>query len=52
MTSLHVQKVAIIGGGLAGMGTAFHLLDKSDTVQVTVFDKASVGAAGASSVAG
>lgn len=58
--SCPVKNVAIIGGGLAGLSTAFHLLDiagKNRTkfptgIQITVFDKTLVGEGGASSVAG
>lgn len=47
------KKIAVIGGGLAGLATVFHLLDKQpEAVHVTVFDKAQVGTGGASSVAG
>ena len=46
------RKIAVVGGGLAGLSTAFHLLDKSRGLHVTVFDKAEVGTGGASSVAG
>jgi protoporphyrinogen oxidase len=46
------QRVAIIGGGLAGLSTAFQLLQKSPKINVTIFDKATVGTSGASSVAG
>jgi hypothetical protein len=56
---LPVQRIAIAGGGLAGLSTAFHLLEKtqarnsnSSRCQVTIFDTALVGTAGASSVAG
>jgi len=46
-------KIAVVGGGLAGLSTAFHLLEKTaGECHVTVFDRASVGTAGASSVAG
>ena len=54
-----VSNIAIVGGGLAGMSTAYHLLDmasRDDAVQkglrITVFDKTKVGEGGASSVAG
>ena len=48
-----LRKLAIVGGGLAGLSTAFHLLEKRPhTFQITIIDKASVGEAGASSVAG
>jgi len=46
------RKIAVVGGGLAGLSAAFHLLDKRKGLGVTVFDKAEVGTAGASSVAG
>jgi hypothetical protein len=47
------KNIAIVGGGLAGLSTAFHLLEKtSSRCQVTIFDTAPVGTAGASSVAG
>ncbi len=70
-TSLHLSKrddkdndhtvsnIAIIGGGLAGLSTSYHLLDiasgDSDVqkrLHITIFDKAEVGEGGASSVAG
>lgn len=44
---------AIIGGGLAGLGLAFNLLEKSKgEISITIYDKAPVGEGGASSVAG
>lgn len=44
---------AIIGGGLAGLGLAFNLLEKSEGgISITIYDKAPVGEGGASSVAG
>jgi hypothetical protein len=47
------RKFTIIGGGLAGISTAFHILQKAPSgSHVTVLDKAPVGTAGASSVAG
>jgi hypothetical protein len=50
------KNVAIIGGGLAGLSTAHHLLEKTKldqgALRVTIFDKAPVGMGGASSVAG
>ena len=47
------QNIAIVGGGLAGLSTAFHLLEKTQSrCRVTIFDTAPVGTAGASSVAG
>lgn len=44
--------MGIIGGGLAGLSTAYHLLQKSPSIDVTIIDKAEPGASGASSVAG
>ena len=44
--------VAIVGGGLAGLATAFHLLQKAPNTNITIFDKAVPGCGGASSVAG
>ena len=45
-------KVAVIGGGLAGLATVFHILEKRPETEVTVFDKTAIGTGGASSVAG
>jgi len=54
MFSFHPCKnVAIVGGGLAGLSTAYHLLDKlGGNVQITIMDKAEPGEGGASAVAG
>lgn len=53
------RRVAIVGGGLAGLSTAYHLLQKtaadvnlSSCLDITILDPAMVGMAGASSVAG
>jgi len=47
------QDIAIVGGGLAGLSTAYHLLEKlGNDVNITIFDKAEPGQGGASSVAG
>jgi ribulose 1,5-bisphosphate synthetase/thiazole synthase len=47
------KNIAIVGGGLAGLSTAYHLLDKlQGNVHITVIDKADPGEGGASSVAG
>ena len=48
------NSIGVVGGGLAGLSTAFHLLEKSsgNDVQVTILDKAHVGQGGASAVAG
>lgn len=46
------QSVAIVGGGLAGLSTAFHLLKKDPDTSITIFDTKSPGLGGASSVAG
>ena len=54
------KNVAIVGGGLAGLSTAFHLLEQAEKdgahgghLNITIFDKeASAGTGGASAVAG
>ena len=46
------RTICILGGGLAGLSAAFHLLEKKINVEITILDKAPVGKAGASSVAG
>jgi len=60
-TNDNINDVAIVGGGLAGLSAAYHLLEKtatnkneedSDPLHLTVFDNAPVGTGGASSVAG
>ena len=51
-TSLSLQKVAIVGGGLAGLSTAYHLLEQERSLKITIFDKTPVGRGGASAVAG
>jgi hypothetical protein len=53
-TRLHsVSSLGIVGGGLAGLSTAFHILDKTQgACHVTIYDKSPVGTGGASSVAG
>lgn len=48
-----ITNVAIVGGGLAGLSTAWHLLElSSNPLQVTIYDKCAVGKGGASAVAG
>ena len=53
---LPITKVGIVGGGLAGMSAAFHLLDVARSekkgMHITVFDSCNVGEGGASAVAG
>lgn len=53
-SSSSMTNVAIVGGGLAGLSTAYHLLDISSNhpIHITIFDKEKVGQGGASSVAG
>lgn len=53
-TRLHsVSNLGIVGGGLAGLSTAFHILDKTQgACHVTIYDTSPVGTGGASSVAG
>ena len=46
------RNIAIVGGGLAGLSTTYHLLERMDHVHITVIDKALPGQGGASSVAG
>lgn len=54
------KNIAIVGGGLAGLSTAFHLLEQADKycrnkgpLRITIFDKeSSAGTGGASAVAG
>lgn len=52
LSASKASSVAIIGGGLAGLSTAFHLLDKAPNTKITIFDKKDPGLGGASSVAG
>lgn len=48
-----ITSVGIIGGGLAGLSTAYHLLQKQPTLDITILDVAAgPGQGGASSVAG
>jgi glycine/D-amino acid oxidase-like deaminating enzyme len=53
-----IENVAIIGGGLAGLSTAYHLIDiaektrPNEQLHITIFDEKTVGKGGASSVAG
>jgi hypothetical protein len=48
-----VNNIAIIGGGLAGLSSVYHLLELSrHPLQITIYDKSKVGDGGASSVAG
>jgi hypothetical protein len=61
-TSLNVhstRRIAIVGGGLAGLSVAFHLLTQtkerqahSHQFEITIIDKAPPGQGGASAVAG
>jgi ribulose 1,5-bisphosphate synthetase/thiazole synthase len=46
------SRVGIVGGGLAGLSTAFHLLRKEPSLDVTILDSSGPGMGGASSVAG
>mmetsp|Transcript_13572 Transcript_13572/g.30316 ORF Transcript_13572/g.30316 Transcript_13572/m.30316 type:complete len:387 (+) Transcript_13572:3-1163(+) len=46
------HSVGIVGGGLAGLSTAYHLLKKSPSTDITIIDRQSPGTGGASSVAG
>jgi len=57
-TARHIENVAIIGGGLAGLSAAYHLIDiatetrPNEQLRITIYDKTQVGCGGASSVAG
>jgi ribulose 1,5-bisphosphate synthetase/thiazole synthase len=46
------KNICVIGGGLAGLSTTFHLLEKIPDARVAIIDKTDVGKGGASSVAG
>ena len=48
------RRVAIVGGGMAGLSVAYHLINQAEphTLDITIIDKASVGEGGASAVAG
>jgi FAD dependent oxidoreductase len=49
------KSIAIVGGGLAGLSTAYQWIEKmlpGHALQVTVMDSEAVGQGGASSVAG
>ena len=58
MEARHIENVAIVGGGLAGLSAAFHLIDiakekrPNEQLHITIYDKSQVGTSGASSVAG
>ena len=51
-----INNIAIVGGGLAGLSTAYHLLEVSQLsnmpLRITIYDKSMVGEGGASAVAG
>lgn len=55
-TNVAKKRVAIVGGGLAGLSTAYHLLQKTQRsgplVEICVFDNHPVGTGGASAIAG
>ena len=44
--------ITVIGGGLAGLAVTYHLLQQSTATRIRIVDRAGVGQAGASSVAG
>ena len=50
-----INDVAIIGGGLAGLSTAYHLFELRQhltPLNITIYDRCQVGEGGASAVAG
>lgn len=51
-TPLMSHRIGIIGGGLAGLSTAYHILEKCPSADITIMDRNNPGAGGASSVAG
>jgi len=53
-TSTCPPQISIVGGGLAGLSTAYHFLTRVDNCDavVTIYDKFPVGKGGASAVAG
>lgn len=52
-TGKRPRRVAIVGGGLAGLSTAFHMLEQSNkALDLTIIDTHQVGVGGASAVAG
>jgi hypothetical protein len=51
-TSSKPKSIGIVGGGLAGLSTAYHLLQKAPATKITILDKTLPGRGGASSVAG
>ena len=50
--SLMSHRIGVIGGGLAGLSIAYHLLEKSPSSDITIIDPRSPGTGGASAVAG
>jgi FAD dependent oxidoreductase len=53
-TPVHVERICVVGGGLAGLSVTYHLLQKSRTpLSIDIWDReATVGTGGASAVAG
>lgn len=48
----NIHSVGIVGGGLAGLSTAYHLLQKRPSIDIRIMDVAPPGEGGASAVAG
>jgi ribulose 1,5-bisphosphate synthetase/thiazole synthase len=47
-----LQNIAIVGGGLAGLSTAYHLLQKNPSLGITILGTSAPGEGGASTAAG
>jgi ribulose 1,5-bisphosphate synthetase/thiazole synthase len=53
-TPVQVERICVVGGGLAGLSVTYHLLKRSRTpLSIAIWDReATVGTGGASAVAG
>ncbi|WP_339044626.1 FAD-dependent oxidoreductase [Cardinium endosymbiont of Tipula unca] len=46
------MRIAIVGGGLAGLATCYHLLQKNSNLEVKLFEKKKIGAGASGAAAG